>query len=287
MNFEYLYDVKLNYEQGKSDPYIVFSAYAEIVFSFRKIDNLLGKTVTYGCNCVQTLEDVQPGSIISKIKELLEYPETELGGKPAFKQDVMQNYMESGTKVILDSMNQKEIVSEAHVQEITNEIRSIADKNKISDLFTYSAPQTAALVSVIKNFADSIHDLSEHESVVYQASNILLPINSKVEIDIDKLIESLKGQTTQTKSEMILKVKRPDLLGNAKWQCKHGQQTIPLKIIDMEWLDKFHNADKLVVPGDSLKGTVDVIYVYDKSGNLIKADYTLEKVVDIIHGRVD
>ncbi|MEB3283227.1 MAG: hypothetical protein VKK42_30335 [Lyngbya sp.] len=81
---------------------------------------------------------------------------------------------------------------------------------------------------------------------------------------------------------MILKIKKPDYLGESKWEFKHEKRTINVKIQDLEWLSKFRNREVVVAPGDAIKAIVEVISKYDFSGEVISIQYSIQKVLEVI-----
>jgi hypothetical protein len=83
---------------------------------------------------------------------------------------------------------------------------------------------------------------------------------------------------------MVLKVRKPDYLGDSKWSFKHGSKTIEAKINDSEWLFKFKNREEDIRPQDALVCDVTVTAKYDHDSNLISTTYEIVKVVKIRSG---
>ena len=81
---------------------------------------------------------------------------------------------------------------------------------------------------------------------------------------------------------MILKVKKPDYLGESKWDFRHGGRSFPAKVIHREWLESFQNRDVDIRPGDSVRSKVEIINRYDFDGELISTDYNILQVIEVI-----
>lgn len=79
-----------------------------------------------------------------------------------------------------------------------------------------------------------------------------------------------------------MKVKKPDYLGESRWEFHFENRTIEAKIRDMEWLDKFQSRLVDVRPGDALKAKVVTEIRYSYEGDVLSTKYTLERVVDVI-----
>ena len=80
---------------------------------------------------------------------------------------------------------------------------------------------------------------------------------------------------------MILKVKKPDYLGDSKWLFKHGNGTISAKITDQQWLNDFQNRKIDVRPQDSLVCVVKIIVKYDYNYEVISTTHEVTEVTKI------
>jgi hypothetical protein len=284
MKMERIYDVELDYKPGKSDPIIVFSAYAEIIQSFSKIDNLLGKSLSSATICKLTLEDVLPGSIISKIKAWLESEGNSLTIDTVLKNEDLQNYVDESAKIFIDALNKETIESKDQIQALQTNFDNVARKTRIANMITYTAPPLKSILNVANDFSKSIMKLSDNESVLYQCKNNEIQIKKNVHIAFDQIQEEFVEKTLVTEGEMLLKIKKPDLLGNTLWLFKHDKP-IQAHIEDPEWLKEFLDAEIPLFSGDSLQAHVKTIQKYDIDGNLLKQEYFITKINNKITGK--
>jgi hypothetical protein len=287
IKFEYQYDIKLDYEAGKSDPYKIFMAYSEAIRSFKRIDSLLCKSLNYANSCRQTLENVQPGSIIARIKAQLEYPEDELFEPLGYAQKEVQQYMTKSTEIIFNSLNNGKIETENQIEDIQEKIVAAAKETAIGSSFSFSAPRVSEIVDALKEVSESSSFLSENESLSYTSDNTHISIPTKIEVDVKKIETEMKKTIITTKRRLILKIKMLYLIGNAQWEFKLGKQNIKAKILDNDWINSFQNKMIILFPGDALEVGVEISEEYDKYGNLIDTEHTIEKVYNIIHGEIN
>jgi hypothetical protein len=290
LKIERIYHVKLNYTPGVSDPSKIFIAYSNSINSFRKIDLILGKTLSYSTKCKQTLEDIQLGSITSKIKELFEYSDDELPDqkKAAIAKDI-EEYVSYGTTVILDTINNGEkINSPKQIEKISEKINTKARNSSVGHLISYAPPANTEIIDAIKNLSESVQSLTENEILEYQEDNVIIQVPKKIEVDVQKIETEMNKQYITSERELILKIKDPHFLGNAKWGFKHGNKNIEAKMEDPKWNDDFYNKKSIILhPGDSLQVVIELYEEYDKYGQLIKEEYTIVKVKDVIPGVLD
>ena len=92
----------------------------------------------------------------------------------------------------------------------------------------------------------------------------------------------LTARSIHNESEMILKIKKPDYLGQSMWEFRHDGRTIEAKIADGEWLRRFHDREFVLGPGDAIKATVRMRVNYDSRGDVIMTHREITKVSEII-----
>ena len=84
---------------------------------------------------------------------------------------------------------------------------------------------------------------------------------------------------------MILAVKRPDYLGDTKWDLRHGKRSISAKIEDTAWLRRFQAREVDVRPGDALRCEVKIEHLYGHDNELLTERYTIVRVVEVLENR--
>ena len=63
---------------------------------------------------------------------------------------------------------------------------------------------------------------------------------------------------------------------------KIGSKAIPVKIEDQKWLNDFHKQRISVLPGDSIKGLVQIHEHIDQYGQIITENYSILRVDEVI-----
>ena len=98
------------------------------------------------------------------------------------------------------------------------------------------------------------------------------------------LRELLVKESIPNELTMILKVKKPDYLGESMWDFKYEGRSIQGKILDVNWLAKFQNREIDVRPQDALRAKVRIVAHYSYEGEVIDTDYFILEVLEIIPG---
>ena len=81
---------------------------------------------------------------------------------------------------------------------------------------------------------------------------------------------------------MILTIRKPDLLGHAQWEFRHGNDALSATISDEPWLLALHKGEINITSGSSMACDVVYEYIYDKSGILASKHHEIIKVHRLI-----
>ena len=80
----------------------------------------------------------------------------------------------------------------------------------------------------------------------------------------------------------VIKVKKPDYLGDSMWELKYRDRVIPAKITDHDWLLEFQSRKVDVRPGDALSVVLQTQINYGFQGEEISVHYRILKVKEVI-----
>jgi len=75
--------------------------------------------------------------------------------------------------------------------------------------------------------------------------------------------EILTKEIIESQSIMILKVKKPDYLGDSKWEFKYENRKLEAKIKNSKWLSDYQQGKIDIRPGSSLRASIRTIVKYD------------------------
>lgn len=116
------------------------------------------------------------------------------------------------------------------------------------------------------------------------------PGRSPYKVDLTKTwdpAEAIPLTTATTEKygegEIILTIRKPDMVGQSKWQFTRGKFPVFAKIADEDWLARFHGrkVDGLH-SGDAMRCKVRFAYIFDEKGTMIDEQIEITKVIEII-----
>lgn len=91
----------------------------------------------------------------------------------------------------------------------------------------------------------------------------------------------LVDQSMENEEEALLKVRRPDFLGRAKWEFRHGERTLSVGIADKEWLARFQQGEVDVRPMDALHVLLKTRTSYDAQGKIVSEEREIVSVLGV------
>ena len=110
-----------------------------------------------------------------------------------------------------------------------------------------------------------------------------LDLDLSVKWDIES-IEELSVSSTEVVNvtAMVFIVKKPDYLGESKWELRHGDRSISAKIEDLDWLRSFQSRKVDIRPRDAIKCAVRIEMLYGIDNELVSEHHFIEKVIEVV-----
>jgi hypothetical protein len=179
--------------------------------------------------------------------------------------------------------DQKEATNEAI--ELREHLRAIAATSDLRHLGDYAPIQEAKLVASLGSLQGAKRLLGSNDKLLLMA-----PGHKRYNVDLTKTwdpsdVITLDKTTTEKHSEgeIILTIRKPDMVGSSKWLFSRGKFPVFAKITDEEWLARFHDRKvKGLHSGDAMRCKVKFTYVFDDKENLIDEQIEITKVLEII-----
>ncbi len=270
--------LKIDFEKGSENPSRVFKAMSELIDAMKFLDQELIGTIDSRIEPVLLLEDVETGSIKAWLAQgLRQVPDdalNDLDWKPVVGQYLVKakwitiNFLEGTT----------EITDAAQFAPLADQIQQIAEETQVKKLPFYTQPSIKGLMESTSKISSALSQLNQNDHASYITDSSETSFNMKLSLAPENIEQLLTVRTISTPQEMILKIKRPDYLGEAQWEFRHGKQTINAKIADKNWLSDFQNRLVDARPGDCLVAIVEVNVNYGLDDEVIGYSH---KVLDV------
>jgi len=277
--------IKIDFNKNSKKPSHVFRIMTEIIESFNVLDAALINSIDMRIEPIIMLEDIEKGSILSRFKYLLEDLPDDVIKNPEFKK-LIGHYLLKAKYCIIDYINKREsITSSEEIDLLESQINDLSSNSQIKQLTIPGAIDKSKLLLGISKISNAISQIEENEQIIYRIGDSEIPFNLSFSFNIEQIEDLLTAETIISVSEMILKIKKPDYLGDSKWEFRHRKEAINAKISDNEWIAKFRNREITLKPGDSIRATVNIEVKYDYDREVAAINYNITKVIDVIYSK--
>jgi hypothetical protein len=213
-----LFGIEIRFKPHSEAPSRIFRAMSGLIESFEHTDRLLSRSITSRIRPILTLEDVEAGSIITWLKNALESVDDE-ALKSGDVKKLIGTYLVLGKKILIDYCNKRTTIgSRAEIEELQAELLSVAIETNVLRIPTYRPPPPFEIVTAMRMIAESTDPLREGDEVQYRSMAGDSELNLSFHVAPSDLEELLVKEQMTSSAPMILRIKKPDFLGESMWE---------------------------------------------------------------------
>lgn len=278
-------EIKVDFVRGEGDPSRVFRAMAGLIEATQLIDTHLAAVLSTKVRTSLVLQDVAAGSLKSRLKTIIEeVPDDAL--KQGETKKVVGHFLHKAKHKILDwCADRKEIKTREEVKQLESDIHKLAEDSDIKLIPAYAPVETATLLSDINVIREALANLQSDDGATFYSPVGTSHYNQDLSISSEIVRELITRETIQSEGVRILKVRKPDYLGDTKWGFKYAGHLIDAKILDDSWLAQFQTRQVSIQPGDSLRVVLQEAISYGYESEIVHTHYEVVKVIEIILGQ--
>jgi len=277
---------EIDFQRGVGPASRVFTATTDFIRACEALDAELVQSIDSNIEPVLILEDIEAGSIKTWLRNALEIADDDalrtLDWRP-----MVGKYLVKAKYAILKWSDEGD--ARPPLPSLREEIRQIAAETDVRHLPDYSPPSPGAIIAAVRDFQSVKDRLVAGDRATFIADDPAIPnweFNLSIRIPLEEIENLAVARTIEVpSSEMILPVKKPDYLGDSRWQLRHGKRNIEAKIDDTNWLRRFQNREVDVRPGDALRSRVKIEYLYGHDNELLTERYTVLEVLEVLINR--
>lgn len=276
------YYVEVEYEKGSERPSHVFRAMAQLIETFQQIDVHLAASVSIGIEPVVVLEQIEAGSVRAKLATILRSVDDE-ALKTLDWRAILGTYLVRGKARILRYLDGKTEISNPDQLEILEaELVELAEETNVRQIPAYAPIPRRLLLGDLNAVSAAVGQLSEHESAVAVLEDERVEVPRNFVVSEEAIERLLTTETIDNEAPIILKVKKPDYLGNSMWEFRHEGHKLEANLVDAEWLSRFHRRLVNIGPGDAIRARMRTVVNYDRSGEAVSSHREITKVLEVI-----
>ncbi len=273
----------IDYDSGVSDPARIFRALTGMIEAFESLDRHILRPISTSYEPEFMLDNFEVSSLKTRIVAVLKETDDEHLKDLEWKKIVGKHAVQVKYALINFLEGKTTIVSINEIKELEASIERTAEASGIKQLLEYSLPNTAELLTDISAFGEALQELSPNDRLALVAGKKTALLNTEFRLAPETIRELTTSQSLTNETTVILKVRRPDFIGDAQWEFRHGSQTLKAKIIDKAWLSAFHNRSIDIRPGDALKVRLETTETYDFHNEVSSTNHTITSVIAVIN----
>jgi hypothetical protein len=273
----------IKFARGAGDPRRIFDAASLLIDGFEELDETIIQIVDGKMRSSMVLEDIRPGSIRVILKTLLADIDEQALKDGEWKKAIGP-VLVRGKRLAVQALDNNEKDAAKAVEQLKSELQQLAAKTDVKHLPAYAPIHEGRLIASLDKIQDAKRTLGPNDHLTIETEGKVYEVDLSRTWAPDEVIPISDSSEKHSEGVVILTIRKPDLLGNAKWQFAHGTATVYASIKDERWLDRFHGRKIALHSGDALRCKVLFTYVFDSSGKMIEQKTDVIKVQRVIRG---
>lgn len=275
--------IEIDYVQESPEPSRIFRTLTDLIEVFQNLDSDLVKVVSHKIEPLLLLEYIETGSIRVWLRHVLKDVDDEALKSGDWKKLLGSYLVKAKHAIIKWTEGKTEISDQAEILDLQGELIGLAEETDSLEFPMYGRMPQSQLLEHVKSIGDSTRHLIDGDRIAFSDGKNKTNLNLSLKITPENIRGLLTKETYQNIQNMILKIKKPDFLGNSQWEFRHGSSALYAKIIDEVWLEKFHSGKIRLSPGDALKAKVEVVAHYGHDGGYIDSSYRILEIFSVEH----
>jgi hypothetical protein len=273
----------IKFARGQGDPRRVFDSASLLIEGFEELDETIAQSVDAKLRTTTVLDDVETGSLRVILKTILENIDDQ-GLKEGEWKKAIGPALVKGKHLAIEALNRDEKDAPKAIEDLRRQLNQIVQDTDVKLLPAYAPIHEGNLVSSLDKIQDAKRTLGGKDELVIETDG------KTYRVDLARTWEPadvvpVSGTTEKTsEGTVILTIRKPDLIGEARWQFSHGIANVYATIEDERWLKRFHDGRIALHSGDALRCRVRFTYIFDETGKMIEQKTDVIKVLGILRG---
>jgi hypothetical protein len=276
--------IQIDFVPGEGDPARVFRAMAQLIDAFYQVDRDLAHAVNASSEPALRLERVEEGSVRAWLRTIVRQ----------FDDDALENldwrpligqYLVRGKHAMLRWLGEHDkLETRGEVVALQRELQDLVPQLPGGNpLLALPVPSDRLLLEV-QEITNALNELEPGETVIYVSPLDTTPLATDLRLSSDEIEDLLTQEVVPSENELHLLVKKPDYLGNSRWEFRLEDRSIEAKILDKPWLEQFRAGHVRLRPGDALRAKVRSEVHRGFEGQTVATRYYVLEVLGVVHG---
>ena len=274
--------IKIDFERDSINPQRVFESMSHLISSIENFHSCLLSSVSAETKSRFLLTDVKEGSIESWLSPTLE------GEIDESKTSRLAQFLNNCTDKIIAFIDGKDTLQTIkEVNELEVAIAAEASKLDVEEFPNVFSLDKHRLLKGFTELGQATAQLNGVDVAYFGSVKKVRKINKDFRLSEDDLKTLIIERIDKHHSKEVLTIKKADFIASSMWDFIRRKVTIPVKLRDENWLNRFHQRLAVVSPGDGLLCDLVTFVYYDKNDREIDVKYEVIKVHDKVESGFD
>jgi hypothetical protein len=273
---------KIEFERGQGNPRRVFDAASELIDAFELFDKAVIGSIDPTIETLMVLEDIAAGSIKIWLRNILyRIPDEAL--RDVDWRKAVGTFLVKAKTLTLRFLDE-EHSGKAAIDGLREELRKLARDTDVRHLPDYAPAHEGRLVASLDQIQAAKRSLGSNDKLIIETDEATYEVNLKSDGQPSEVLPVENTRETNSEGEIILTIRKPDLLGGSMWLFGHGRSGIVAPVKDEQWMADLHQRRIALHSGDALRCRVRFTFIYDETGALIEQKTEILRVLQVIEG---
>jgi hypothetical protein len=274
--------IEVKFAPNTPDPSRVFRSMTALIDSFQRFDKELVQAIDLKIEPILFLEDIETSSLRTWLRSVITSVDDSALRDGDWKK-IVGSYLLKSKYILINKLDGKtQITSRNEIKEIEGELLAAAEATDIKRIPSYQPMPESRIIEAIDDIGNALAHLSLGDSAKLMTPDGEAKFNLTLKVSPDSLRDLIVKESLTHESVMILKVKRPDYLGEAMWDFKFGEHPLQAKILDLNWLAAFQSRKVDVRPGDAIRAKVHHTTHYGFDAEVVFERAEIIQVLEVI-----
>lgn len=275
-------EIKIDFLEGQGSAARVFEMASSLIRSLEDLDRVLLESVDSRIETTLVIEDIRKSSLKVVLRNILRATEDDAIKGLDWKK-LVGGFLLQGKYASLKWLDRHiEEGDDAHIEDLTDRIAKLAVKTDVRHLGDYAEIKPSRLAQALDEVQRTKGQFRPGEGLTITIGSDDIKVNVREHWLPSDHLPPEASEDLENTSDLVLIVKKPDLLGDSQWTFRHGKQTIVAVIQDMAWMNEFRLRRTALRPGDGLRVRVRMKFKYDGQGELVEQKAEIVKVYGVI-----
>ena len=279
------YQIEIEYKSSEHDLIKTFSALALFIEGDENFSNIFLRLLGE----IETQKAIMTNIEFSSIKVFL---------RNVFRNTSDDQIREKGHRAFISQflieiknyflkiLSEKSEIDHRIFDQVKPELIEIAKKNNIEQFIQLDNLSPTEFLDCIDYLIKPSKILANNQNIRIKCQGHEYIINKDINYNRSEIERSINVEEIYRDQEIRILVKKPDYIGQSKWDFYYDGVPINAKIMHSEWLKRFQNGSlsthEIPLPGDGLRVRATIARTKDRIGRTISTEYEINEVLEVI-----